>query len=77
EGFRAAAAGGVEGGTSAKSVGWHGPCPPPGKVHRYFFRVYALDTKLGLPPGAERAALDRALRGHVLAQGELMGTFRR
>ena len=54
-----------------------GPCPPPGKPHRYFFRLYALDTVLNLKPGAGRNEIERALKGHVVAQAELMGTFRR
>jgi len=58
-------------------VGYNGPCPPPGKPHRYFFRVYAVDTKLDLPSGATRTELGRALQGHILGQAEYMGTFRR
>jgi Raf kinase inhibitor-like YbhB/YbcL family protein len=50
------------------------PCPPSG-THRYFFKIFALDTKLELKPGARRAELDAAMRGHVLAQGELMGRY--
>ena len=54
-----------------------GPCPPKGKgVHRYFFRVYALDVdKLGPSEGATRGDVESAMKGHVLAKGELMGTF--
>ncbi|MFW5729804.1 MAG: YbhB/YbcL family Raf kinase inhibitor-like protein [Spirochaetota bacterium] len=51
-----------------------GPCPPSG-THRYYFRLYALDTALGLPKGAARRDLDRAMQDHVLAEAELMGTF--
>jgi hypothetical protein len=58
-------------------VGYNGPCPPPGQTHRYFFRLYALDTKLTLAPGADRSQLDGAMQGHVLAHAEYMGTFRR
>jgi Raf kinase inhibitor-like YbhB/YbcL family protein len=54
-----------------------GPCPPPGKPHRYFFRLYALDASLRLKPGADKAAVEEAMRGHVLAQAELMGTYGR
>ena len=50
------------------------PCPPSG-THRYFFKIFALDTKLELKPNARRAELDAAMRGHVLAQGELMGRY--
>lgn len=58
-------------------TGYGGPCPPPGKPHRYYFVVYALDSELQLPAGAERGALESAMRGHVLAQGEAMGKFAR
>ena len=58
-------------------VGYNGPCPPAGKTHRYLFRVYAVDAKLDLAPGATRAELDSALKGHVLAEVEYMGTYRR
>ncbi len=58
-------------------VGYNGPCPPPGRPHRYFFHVYAVATKLGLPAGASRAELDSALKGHILAEAEYMGTYRR
>ncbi len=60
-----------------RKIGYNGPCPPPGKAHRYFFRVYAVDTKLDLPAGATRAELDSALKGHALAEAEYMGTYRR
>lgn len=58
-------------------IGYNGPCPPPGKAHRYFFHVYAVDERLDLAPGATRAQLDSALKGHVLAEAEYMGTYRR
>jgi len=51
-----------------------GPCPPSG-THRYFFKIFALDTKLELKPNARRAELDSAIHGHVLAQGELMARY--
>lgn len=58
-------------------IGYCGPCPPPGKPHRYFFKVYALDKLLGLPAGATKSALLKAMRGHILAQGELVGLYKR
>ena len=58
-------------------IGYNGPCPPPGKTHRYFFRLYALDSKLDLHAGATRTQLDTAMRGHILAKAEYMGTFKR
>ena len=60
-----------------KRLGYGGPCPPPGKPHRYFFKLYALDTVLDLKPGATKSALLKAIDGHVLAQGQLMGTYGR
>ena len=58
-------------------VGYGGPCPPRGKPHRYYFRLYALDCALNLPPGINRSDLDEAIAGHVLADATLMGTFAR
>lgn len=59
-------------------TGYGGPCPPRGKPHRYFFRLYALDVPtLGLPEGASREQVDRAMQGHILAQAEWMGTYGR
>jgi Raf kinase inhibitor-like YbhB/YbcL family protein len=66
--------GAMQGKTSAGGSGYHGPCPPSG-THRYFFKLYALNTKLSLPAGADKDALFQAMDGHVLAQVELMGTF--
>jgi hypothetical protein len=57
--------------------GYGGPCPPLGRPHRYFFRLYALDTVLNLPAPVHRKEVDAAMKGHVLAQAELMGTFGR
>lgn len=57
-------------------VGYGGPCPPSG-VHRYYFRVYALDTVLDLPPGVSKSKLLKAMEGHVIAKGELMGRYSR
>ncbi len=62
---------------SGRTVGYRGPAPPPGKLHHYRFRLYAVDRPLGLRPAADRAALARAMTGHVLAWGELVGTYRR
>ncbi len=66
-----------QGRNSFRKIGYNGPCPPPGKTHRYFFRVYALRTEMELPPGATRGELDEALKGHVLGHAEYMGTYRR
>lgn len=53
-----------------------GPCPPS-ETHRYFFRVFALDTKLDLPQGAKRGQLETAIKNHIIDQGELMGKYSR
>ncbi len=66
--------GSVQGNNGAGQLGYTGPCPPSG-THRYFFKLYALDAALTLPSGASKDQLLKAMQGHVLAQGELMGTF--
>jgi hypothetical protein len=58
-------------------LGYGGPCPPPGKAHRYFFKIYALDTVLNLKPGLTKKELLKVTNGHVLAEGQLMGTYQR
>jgi Raf kinase inhibitor-like YbhB/YbcL family protein len=58
-------------------IGYGGPCPPPGKPHRYFFKLYALDSKLALQSGATKADVERAMKGHILAQAELFGKYSR
>lgn len=57
-------------------VGYGGPCPPAG-MHRYYFRIYALDSLLDLAPGSTKEALLKAMAGHILGEGELMGKYRR
>ena len=68
--------GAAQGVNGAGSVGYMGPCPPSG-THRYFFKVYALDTQLGLGAGASNEEVLDAMEGHVLGEGQLMGTYRR
>ncbi len=58
-------------------IGYGGPCPPPGRPHRYYFRIYALDTELQLDPGVTKKELVNAMKGHILAEGQLMGTYKR
>jgi Raf kinase inhibitor-like YbhB/YbcL family protein len=60
-----------------KRIGYGGPCPPAGKPHRYFFKLYALDTKLDVKAGASRKELESAMKAHVLSQAELMGRYGR
>ena len=69
--------GGRQGTNDFSRTGYSGPCPPPGRPHRYFIRLYALDAKLNLRPAATRKELDAAMQGHILAQAELMGRFQR
>jgi Raf kinase inhibitor-like YbhB/YbcL family protein len=66
-----------QGRNSFRKIGYYGPCPPPGKPHRYFFRLYALDEKLDLTPGASSAEVHEAMKGHIIGQAEYMGTYRR
>ena len=66
----------VQGTNDFGKSGYGGPCPPAG-THRYYFRIFALDRELDLPFGARRAQIDAAIKGHVIAQGELMGRYSR
>ena len=70
-------AGGTQGRNDFGKPGYGGPCPPPGKPHRYFFKLYALDSTLDLKAGAKKADLEKAMQGHILGQAELMGTYQR
>jgi Raf kinase inhibitor-like YbhB/YbcL family protein len=56
-------------------LGYNGPCPPKGRPHRYFLTLYALDFRTNPGPGISRSELEHAIRGHVLARAEVMGTF--
>ncbi|HTL72204.1 MAG TPA: YbhB/YbcL family Raf kinase inhibitor-like protein [bacterium] len=60
-----------------KRIGYGGPCPPPGRAHRYFFKLYALDTELALKPRATKPQLLQAMEGHILAEASLMGLYQR
>jgi len=68
--------GSTQGITDFQRPGYGGPCPPSG-THRYYFKIYALDTKLDLQSSATKADLLKAIHGHILAQGELMGKYKR
>lgn len=67
---------GTEGTTDFGRTGWGGPCPPSG-THRYFFKLYALDTELDLDTSATKADLEKAMEGHILDQAELIGLYQR
>jgi Raf kinase inhibitor-like YbhB/YbcL family protein len=67
---------GMQGTNDFGKSGYGGPCPPSG-THRYYFKIFALDRELDLPFGAKRGQLDAAMKGHVLAQSELMGRYSR
>ena len=69
--------GSCQGLTDFGRPGYGGPCPPPGKPHRYYFKIYALDTKLDLPARATKNQLENAMKGHILASGELIGKYKR
>jgi Raf kinase inhibitor-like YbhB/YbcL family protein len=71
------AAGGKNGINSFGKVGYNGPCPPPGKMHHYHFLLYALDSTLNPGDNPDAAAVEAAMKGHVLATAELVGTFER
>ena len=60
-----------------RRIGYGGPCPPPGKPHRYFFKLYALDLRLDVKAGAGRSELEAAMKQHILSQAEWMGIYRR
>ena len=69
---------GTAGKNSWDENGWGGPLPPPGHgTHHYHFQLFAIDTRLDLKPGASKQALLKAIKGHVLDQGELVGTYSR
>jgi Raf kinase inhibitor-like YbhB/YbcL family protein len=72
EGFK----GGVQATNGAGKTGYIGPCPPTG-THHYHFMVYALDTKLDAGASADKAGLEKAMEGHILAQGDLIGLYKK
>lgn len=68
--------GGEQGTNDFNRIGYGGPCPPE-DTHRYFFKLYALDTVLKMDSGARKERLEEAMKGHVLAEGELIGVYAR
>jgi Raf kinase inhibitor-like YbhB/YbcL family protein len=71
------AGGAKQGLNDFKHLGYGGPCPPHGKPHRYFFKLYALDTVLELKPGVTKKDLEHAMQNHIVAQAQLLGTYQR
>jgi len=67
---------GTEGVNDFQRHSYGGPCPPSG-THRYFFKVYALDAKLELSPNSRKRDLEKAMEGHILAKGEIIGLYSR
>ncbi len=67
----------VEGVNDFGGIGYGGPCPPPGTLHHYHFRFYALDARLDLEAGATRKQITEAMDGHVLDETDYIGTFQR
>jgi len=68
--------GGTQGKNSFGKIGYGGPCPPSG-THRYFFKVYALNARTNLAPGKSKEDLLETMEGHVLAQGQIMGRYKK
>ncbi len=69
--------GGKQGRNDFGKIGYGGPCPPPGTPHRYFFKLYAVDMELALGRGAAKEDVMKAIQGHILAEGQLMGKYGR
>lgn len=67
----------MQGSNGYKSLQYKGPCPPPGKPHRYFFKLYALDTVLELNQGASKSEVEKGMTGHIIDKTELIGTYQR
>lgn len=66
-----------QGKNSFGKLGYNGPCPPSGKAHRYFFKLYALDSLLTLPAGSSKKQVEKAMEGHIIGKSELVGTYQR
>jgi len=72
---RALPNGALQGRNDFGKIGYNGPCPPRGSEHRYFFKLYALDSRTGLKAGATKSELERTMKGHILSQAQLVGKF--
>ena len=60
-----------------RKICYNGPCPPPGKPHRYFYKLYALDAKLDLKPGSSKQEVEQAMEGRILGKAQWMGKYQR
>ena len=69
--------GAMQGKNDFRKIGYGGPCPPPGEPHRYFFKLYALDTVLEVKPGLKKKELLKAMEGHILGKTTIIGKFKR
>jgi hypothetical protein len=67
----------IDGINDFRRLGYNGPCPPKGPAHRYFFKLYALDTMLNLKTGASKGDVEKAMSGHILAKAEMIGKYQR
>ena len=67
----------MQGRNDFQKIGYGGPCPPPGRPHRYFFKLYALDSQLTLKSGSSKKDIENAMEGHIIARAELVGTYER
>jgi Raf kinase inhibitor-like YbhB/YbcL family protein len=76
-GLQESAADGIQGVNGFHKSSYGGPCPPKGTTHRYFFKLYALDIDPSLKPGTTKSEVEKAMLGHILAQGQLMGKYGR
>ena len=68
--------GALQGRNRFGTLGYGGPCPPPGSTHRYYFTLYALDTTLDLAGGTSKSQVLAAMEGHILAEAEIMGNYK-
>ena len=69
--------GAKQGNNDFETIGYGGPAPPKGKPHRYFFKLYAVDAILDLPAGATKEQFLKGMKGHIVADGQLMGRYQR
>ena len=60
-----------------RKIGYNGPCPPPGKPHRYFYKLYALNAKFDLKPGSSKQEVEQAMEGRILGKAQWMGKYQR